>query len=152
MYLLRKRIKTVSLLSVGEGHPHARGERGVKNHSRALVSGCKVYRGHRTNALSIQNNVLWADAISVRERENWKLIEVSYCWEFTPRVWIVNRNCWWQFFRILITPSVKKNLNTFCTVDHRDSILVTYRERRACHAASMSAYRFFSDGFPVLTP
>lgn len=68
--VLRKRIKTVSLLSVGEGHPHARGERGVKNDSRALVSGCQVHRGHRANALSIQNNILWADAISVREREN----------------------------------------------------------------------------------
>lgn len=68
-YLLGKCIKTVSLLSVREGHPHARGERGVKNHSRTLVSRCQVHRGHCANALSIQNYILWADAISVRERE-----------------------------------------------------------------------------------
>lgn len=56
-------IETVGLLGVWEGDPHARGQRRVQDYSGTLISRCQIYSGNGTDALAIQNDVLWTNAI-----------------------------------------------------------------------------------------
>lgn len=58
-----ERVKAVGLLGVGEGDTHARGERRVQHHSGALVARGQVHRGHRADALPVQNYAVRADAV-----------------------------------------------------------------------------------------
>ena len=67
---LGKGVETVGLLSVGEGHPHARCEGGVQDHSGALEPRRQVDRGHRADALAVQDDVLGADAVPGNTRAN----------------------------------------------------------------------------------
>lgn len=63
MDLLWKGVEAVGFLSVGERHPHPGGERRVKDHGGTLEPRRKVYRGHRADALSVQDDVLRTNAI-----------------------------------------------------------------------------------------
>lgn len=65
-HLLGEGIEPVGLLGLGEGDSHARGERGVEHDGSALVAGSQINRGHGADALSIQNDVLWADPVPRR--------------------------------------------------------------------------------------
>lgn len=65
---LWKGVKAVGLLGVGEGHSHARGERGVEDDCSALIARSQVHRGHRANALAVHDHILWPDAIPVWRR------------------------------------------------------------------------------------
>lgn len=55
-------------LSLGEGHPHPRHERRMQDDRADLVSRREVDRGHGTDALSVQNNVLRTDAVAGAQR------------------------------------------------------------------------------------
>lgn len=61
--VLGEGVKAVGFLGVGEGHPHARGEGGVEDHSSALEPRCQVHRGHCADTLPVQDDVLRADAV-----------------------------------------------------------------------------------------
>lgn len=61
--VLGKGVKAVCFLGVGEGHPHARGEGGVKDNSSALKPRRQVHCGHRADTLPVQDDVLGADAV-----------------------------------------------------------------------------------------
>lgn len=63
-------VKAVGLLGVGEGHSHARGERGVEDDGSALIARSQVHRGHGANALAVDDHVLWPDAIPARRTRN----------------------------------------------------------------------------------
>lgn len=67
---LGERVEAVGLLGVGEGDPHARGERRVQDDGGALVPGRQVHRGHRADALAVQDDVLGADAVPERNRDD----------------------------------------------------------------------------------
>ena len=58
-------IKAVGLLCVGEGYPHARGERGMEHHCGTFVPRRQVHCGYCSNALSIEDDVLRANAVPV---------------------------------------------------------------------------------------
>lgn len=62
-HVLGKGVKAVGFLSVGEGHPHARGEGRVKDHSSTLKPRRQVHCGHCANTLPVQDDVLGADAV-----------------------------------------------------------------------------------------
>ncbi len=59
-------VKAVGLLGVGEGHSHARRERGVEDDGSALIAGRQVHRGHGANALAVHDHILWPDTIPAR--------------------------------------------------------------------------------------
>lgn len=61
--LLWKSIKAICFLSVGEGNPHAGGERRVEDHSSTLKPRCQIDCRHRADALSVQDDILRADAV-----------------------------------------------------------------------------------------
>lgn len=60
---LGESIKAVGLPGVWEGNTHARGERGVQHHRSALVAGGQVHGGHCADALPIQDDAIWTDAV-----------------------------------------------------------------------------------------
>lgn len=70
--VLGKGVKAVCFLGVGEGHPHARGERGVKDHSSALKPRRQVHCGHRADTLPVQDDVLGADAVPATKASPFK--------------------------------------------------------------------------------
>lgn len=70
--VLGKGVKAVCLLGVGEGHPHARGEGGVKDHSSALEPRRQVHCGHRADTLPVQDDVLGADAVPATKASPFK--------------------------------------------------------------------------------
>lgn len=61
--LPREGIKAVSFAGVREGHTQAGHEGRVKDHCRALVPGCQVYRWHRPYTLTVQYDVFWGHSI-----------------------------------------------------------------------------------------
>lgn len=61
--LLGEGVEAVGLLGLREGHPHARGQRRVQNHGRALVARRQVHGGDGPDALSVQDDALGADAV-----------------------------------------------------------------------------------------
>lgn len=63
---LWERIEAVGLLSVREGHSHARCEWRVQDDGGALVARCQVHRWHGPDALTIYNHILRADAVPVK--------------------------------------------------------------------------------------
>lgn len=63
-------VEAVGLLGVGEGHSHARGERGVEDDCGALIARSQVHGGHGANALAVHDHALWPDAIPARRTQN----------------------------------------------------------------------------------
>lgn len=113
--VLGKGVKAVGFLGVGEGHPHARGEGGVEDHSSALKPRCQVHCGHCADTLPVQDDVLRADAVPATTS--------PFKTGFTVR------------FRY-----AKHTLGRSNSVEQGDRwFLSAYRERRACQAASISA-------------
>lgn len=68
--LLGERVEAIRLLGVGKGHSHAGRQGGVKHHGAALVPGRQVHGGDGTNALSVQDDILRADAIPDKKNNN----------------------------------------------------------------------------------
>ena len=83
--VLGKGVKAVCFLGVGEGHPHARGEGGVKDHSSALKARRQVQRGHGVDDLPVQDDVLGADAVPDTKRSTFKTGFVIGLETFCPK-------------------------------------------------------------------
>lgn len=73
---LGESVEAVGLLGVREGDPHARGERRVQDDGRTLVAWRQVHRGHRADALAIQDDVLGTDTVSERNKKIFKVHEL----------------------------------------------------------------------------